>query len=65
MAAGAVPIGVMIHNTRITEGRADAFQLFKSARPLCFGGRDVSIQSTLLATLHVQLQASSHSVIKN
>lgn len=40
MAAGAVPIGVMIHNTRTTEGRADAFQLFKSARPLCFGGRD-------------------------
>ncbi|XP_075524796.1 uncharacterized protein LOC142557087 [Dermacentor variabilis] len=39
-AAGAVPIGVVIHNTQTTEGYANAFQLFKSAYPLCFGGLD-------------------------
>lgn len=40
--AGAVPIGVLIHNTQSTVGYTKAFALLKQNFPNCFGGKSVS-----------------------
>lgn len=40
--AGAVPIGVLIHNQQTTDGYAAAFGLLRKSFPHCFGGLPVS-----------------------
>lgn len=44
-SAGAVPIGVLLHNSQTAEAYTRAFMLLKEAYPSCFGGLSVSVHS--------------------
>jgi len=44
--AGAVPIGMLIHEGQSCEGYKNAFGLLKKHYPLCFGGNEVSYYNT-------------------
>lgn len=44
--AGAVPIGMLMHEGQSCEGYKNAFGLLKKHYPLCFGGNEVSYYNT-------------------
>lgn len=51
-AAGAVPIGVMVHNSQTTDAYAAGFKLLRDSYPFCFGGFEVSLEHAFIK-LHI------------
>jgi hypothetical protein len=48
-SAGAVPIGILIHESQSKEGYTEAFSMLKENFPQCFGGEKVKKCTYLFA----------------